>query len=214
MSGSGGPSRTDADQWRSFLLRFGSASLRLREAVASSIRQNANSIVEWDSIRALVAKRGLALDKSPGVRPLGIGETLQRIQAKVIAHSTKDEIQDACGVDNLCGGIKGGIEGGIHAVREIFEDDETEGGLLVDAGNAFNVLAREATLWNCRIMWPSGSRFVFDTYRGYARIFINGTDEIILSKEGCTQGDKETHWLCLCMVLVLFHFHVKSKELM
>ena len=90
----------------------------------------------------------------------------------------------------ICGGgIKGGIEGGIHAVRQILEHDETEGCLLIDAGNAFNALAREATLWNCRIMWPSGSRFLFNTYRGYARIFINGTDEIILSKEGSTQGD-------------------------
>ena len=65
-------------------------------------------------------------------------------------------------------------------MRQIFEDDETEGCLLIDAGNAFNALAREATLWNCRIMWPSGSRFLFNTYRGYARIFINGTDEMCM----------------------------------
>jgi len=74
-------------------------------------------------------------------------------------------------------------------VKDIFEDDDVEGGLLVDAGNAFNVLAREATLWNSRILWPSGSRFLFDTYRGLARIFICGTDEVILSKEGTAEGD-------------------------
>jgi len=189
ISGSGGPSRTNSDQWRSFLLRNGNASERLREAVASLIRKHANSIVEWDSIRAFVSKRGLALDKMPGVRPLGIGETMQRIEAKVIAKSTGDEVQQSCGVENLCGGIKAGIEGGVHAVKDIFEDDDVEGGLLVDAGNAFNVLAREATLWNSRILWPSGSRFLFDTYRGLARIFICGTDEVILSKEGTAEGD-------------------------
>ena len=44
-------------------------------------------------------------------------------------------------------------------------------------------------LSNCRTLWPSCSRFVFKTYCCYARILISGADEIILSKEGSTQGD-------------------------
>ena len=44
-------------------------------------------------------------------------------------------------------------------------------------------------LSNCRTLWPSCSRFFLKTYRCYARILIGGTDEIILSKEGSTQGD-------------------------
>ena len=99
----------------------------------------------------------------PGVRPLGIGETMGRIEAKIIAKVTADEVQQACGVDNLCGGIKAGIEGGVHTVREMFLEEDVQGALLVDASNAFNSLAREATLWNCRIMWPSASRFLFHT---------------------------------------------------
>ena len=38
-------------------------------------------------------------------------------------------------------------------------------------------------------MWPIFSRFIFKTCCCYARILISGTDEIILSKEGSTQGD-------------------------
>ena len=74
-------------------------------------------------------------------------------------------------------------------IRDLFSLDDAEGLLLVDAKNAFNQINREAALLNCRILWPRCSRFLFNTYRGYPRIFIRGTNEILLSKEGTTQGD-------------------------
>ena len=33
------------------------------------------------------------------------------------------------------------------------------------------------------------SRFLFNTYWGYARLFVQGSDQFLLSKEGVTQGD-------------------------
>ena len=56
-----------------------------------------------------------------------------------------------------------------------WESEDTDGELLVDAGNAFNALYREATLWNARILWPRCSRFLFNTYRGYPQTFIRGS---------------------------------------
>ena len=66
ISVSGGPNHTDADHWRYFLLRISNASLKLTEAVASSTRKHANSVVDWDSFRVFFSKRGLALAKMPG----------------------------------------------------------------------------------------------------------------------------------------------------
>ena len=189
LKGSGGPSKTDSDQWRNILLRYGAHSLRVREAVAASIRRHANEIVEWDHIRAFLSRRGIALDKSPGTRPIGISEMRQRIEAKAMMMETGIDLQEVAGADNLGVGIKAGIEGGAHAMRDSWESDDSDGVLLVDAGNAFNSLYREATLWNARILWPRCSRYLFNTYRGYAQIFMRGSDEIILSKEGTTQGD-------------------------
>jgi hypothetical protein len=64
--------------------------------------------------------------------------------------------------------------------------------LLVDATNGFNELGRKAMLWTVRHRWANGARFSFNCYRHSAQLLMRrrgGNCEIILSREGVTQGD-------------------------
>ena len=205
IQGSAGPGGTMALQWQRFLLGYGAHSERLRDAVAELTRCLANNIVEWDNISALMACRLLALDKCPGVRPIGIGEVLRRILGKVMALATGMDVEKLCGTDQLCSGLKAGIEGAVHTMRELFEENAGSGWglLLVDAKNAFNAVNREAALWNARVQWPRASRFLFNTYRGYSILVVQGTSEYIFSKEGVTQGDPLSMLLYAVAVLPL-----------
>ena len=54
----------------------------------------------------------------------------------------------------LCAGQAAGIEAAIYAMRHIYEDDNTEALLLVDAENAFNVLNQKVALHNISILCP------------------------------------------------------------
>ena len=159
LRGSAGPSGTDAEQWRSFLLRFGRATERLREVIAASTRLHANEVVPWTNVRALLARHGIALNKQPGVRPIGVGECHQRIEAKAMALATRKDVEDVCGAYQLCSGVKAGIEAAVHSMNALFNEEESEGLLLVDASNAFNSLSRPAMLWNCRVLWPGVHSF-------------------------------------------------------
>ena len=130
------------------------------------------------------------MDKQPGVRPLGIPHSEFRLEANALILVAGEDVELLLGAENLCGGLRAGLEGGFHAMWKEFEEDpEVEAVFLMDAANAFNRLNREQALAEVRKSWPRAARFIFNAYKGYKMIFVDGTDEILYSEDGCTQGD-------------------------
>ena len=76
----------------------------------------------------------------------------------------------------------------IHAMCSIFESDETDAVLLIDASNAFNALNRSAALHNIRVLCPIVAAYAINTYRQPSWLFVIGGQEL-RSVEGTTQGD-------------------------
>ena len=84
LSGAAGALGAEAMELRNWLLRFGCASEEIRVVVAILSDWMANSSPPWTAYRALMACCLVALDKRPGVRPMGIVETLRRALAKLV----------------------------------------------------------------------------------------------------------------------------------
>ena len=193
FTGGAGPSGVDGDQLSAMLLNYGSHSTDLREAFALSTRRLANSIVEWKELRAMSAKREIALSKIKGFRPIGIGESSTCIQGKTINLIARDDVRYECNVDQLSSGAKAGAEASVHLMKTLFDENSKNGwGLFLgDADNAFNRINRPAMLWNVSVFWPRCSRFLFNSYRGFAILLLKDSKQLIfiLSKEGITQGD-------------------------
>ena len=74
-----------------------------------------------------VNSRLIPLDKSPGVRPIGIGEVLRRIIGKSISRHATNEIKEAAGPLQTCASHGAGAEAAIHAMRKTFEMEGTGG---------------------------------------------------------------------------------------
>ena len=73
LSGAAGALGAEAMELRNWLLCFGCASEEFIVVVTSLADWMDNSSPPWAAYRALMACRLVALDKSPGVRPVGIG---------------------------------------------------------------------------------------------------------------------------------------------
>lgn len=115
LNGGAGPSGIDSTDLKNWLLRFGLQSEGLRNEMACWTEWLANGNPPFPAICALMAGRLVALDKQPGVRPIGIGEVFRQLMAKTNVRLTGYQAT-ACGNFNLCAGMQSGIEGAVHAI--------------------------------------------------------------------------------------------------
>ena len=165
----------------------------LCQAVADLAKKLNRQRIPAAHLQAFVAGRLIPLEKGESdVRPIGIGEVLRRIISSATVTLLKPDLISVTAPLQTCAGLRGGIEAAIHAMRRMFEDEETEAILLVDASNAFNALNRKAALHNVQYICPELSTFLHNLYQGDAELFLPNSEEIIYSREGTTQGGPES----------------------
>ncbi|XP_057307912.1 uncharacterized protein LOC130645822 [Hydractinia symbiolongicarpus] len=190
--GGSGPSGLDADGWRRILCSstFGTTNTDLRKAIAELTKKLCiESIPESDRspLEAFVACRLIPLNKNPGLRPIGVGEVLRRIVVKIVMNISKNDVIKAAGSLQVCAGQNAGVEAAVHAMHDIFDNDDTEAVLLIDAENAFNSINRKV-MHNIWKLCSMNATFISNCYAVSARLFVIGGKEI-LSREGTAQGD-------------------------
>ena len=201
--GAPGPSGLAANEWRKLCSSFGPSSNDLCCAIAAVTRRICVEFVDPCCLSAFVACCLIALDKCPGVRPIGIYEIIRRIVSKAILSVLKLDILQAAGSSQLCAGLDSGCEAAIHVVRELHAQPDTEAILLNDASNAFNSLARNTALLNIQELCPPFSVPLINIYRQPVELFVDG--ECILSTEGTTQGDPMGMPMYALGILPLIH---------
>ena len=133
MDGTAGPSGIDARVWRRICTSFQIASYDLCQSLALLTRRLCTVCVDPQGLAPLIACHLIALDKSPGVRPIGVCETARRIIAKAILKVIRSDILVAAGSIQLCAGQTAGTEAAVHGMNQAFQANETEAVLLVDA---------------------------------------------------------------------------------
>jgi hypothetical protein len=99
-----------------------------------------------EHLEAVLASRLISLNKNPGLRPIGIGEVLGRIIGKAVMVVLKEDIGESAGNLQMCAGKPAGSEAAIHALKDIFGEEDAEAAIMVDATNAFNLLNRQVLL--------------------------------------------------------------------
>ena len=107
-NGSHGPSGLDSQEWRRLLTSFKDSSSDLCKTIAKlAIRISTERL---PFLKAYNACRLIALDKCPGVRPIGIGEVLRRIIGRSIMKCIKRDLALLGNNTQMCLGQKCGIE--------------------------------------------------------------------------------------------------------
>ena len=129
----------DADGWRRILTfnSFGQSSTNICIALANVAKKSCVEQDQNNSPEAFLVSRLIPLDKNHGLRPIRVGEVIRRIISKSVVHTLKKDIIRAVGNLQVCAGHESGCEVAIHAMSQIFNKEDSEAVLLIDAFNAF-----------------------------------------------------------------------------
>ena len=93
------------------------------------------------TIKPILVSRPIPLDKNNvEVQPIGVGEVIRRIIGKYMTKVVKQDILESSDLLQVCAGHKSGSEAALHTMNSLFQHEETNAVLLVDASNAFNSL--------------------------------------------------------------------------
>ena len=130
---------------------------------------------------------------------------LRRIAGKAVIILLKNDVLQAVGSLQLWGGQIAGSEAAIHEMHYVFNEDNTEGILPIDAENAFNLINRKVMLHNLKFMCPVFATYISNCYICPARLCIIGGGELLL-KEGTAQGDPTSMGAYAIGILLLLQF--------
>ena len=134
---------------------FVTSSTYLRKTFAQFMKKLwIEELESTTSPEAFTAGRLITLDKKTGLRPISVGKVLRRIAGKVIMLIFKKNITDAAGPLQLSAGQEAGAEAVIHAMQDIFANEDTEAVLLIDAQNAFYSINLKVMLHNLNFICP------------------------------------------------------------
>ena len=178
----------------SFAQRISRLRARCWEEIAFFTRNQLTIAYHPSLLEGYTSCRLIPLDKSPGIRPIGVGEVLRRIVGKTVAGFLKEENKEAAGPIQVCAGYSAGSEAAIHAMSQVLEEEETDGISLIDASNAFNQMNRAAALNNIQITCKEMSLYIINTYRSPA-LFLRRRWDIITG--GYDAGGSLGHALVL-----------------
>ena len=117
MDGAAGPSGLDTCRWKRLCTAFSNYSTDLCDVLASLCHKICTEYLDPSDLAPLVACRLIALDKCPGVRPIGIGECARWITCEAIASFLSMDNLDTVGLQQLCAGHTSGCEAAVHAAR-------------------------------------------------------------------------------------------------
>ena len=86
----------------------------------------------------------------------------------------RNDILKAAGSLQLCVGQDAGSEAVIHAVYDMFNEENTEPMIMVDASNAFNSINREAFLHKTKVLCPALATLINTCHSIPSDLFAQG----------------------------------------
>ena len=149
-------------------------------------------------------------ERKVDVRPISIGCPLRRLLTKAYCNKLRTEITRIVSPTQL-GVLKGGYEIGVHAMRALAQQAETNGDaiLLLDFENAFNTADRDLMISLSAKRCPDLTNITWWLYKMEPRL-ITSSGDTIRSSSGTQQGCRLSNPL---FALLMNHIHEKIKHI-